>query len=150
MGFHRWTHIYNKKYRGFHPRGYLFLLVITRYKFSCSTNSGTPLNFVQRYSTHSSTTKDGVLWHHALIPMNAMSQCICNALGHCISNPCLICNECHMANKSCIMDNYIENIQFPNISSNCNILKHIYQQEQPSVFDECPKHSCHTRVFTSF
>ena len=44
------------------------------------------------------------------IPMNAISQCLCNALCHCISIPCLICNECHMDNKSHIMDNYIKNI----------------------------------------
>ena len=67
-GFHRWTHMYNQKYHDFHPGGggggggggYLSLLGTIRHKFSCSGNSGTPLNFVQRYSTHSSTTKDGV------------------------------------------------------------------------------------------
>ena len=48
MGFHRWTHMYNKKYQVFHPRGYLSLLATTRHKFSCFVNSGTPLNFVQR------------------------------------------------------------------------------------------------------
>ena len=47
-GFHLWTHMYNKKYQVFHPRGYLSLLATTRHKFSCSTNSGTSLNFVQR------------------------------------------------------------------------------------------------------
>ena len=61
-GFHRWTHIYNQKYRVFHPMGYLSLLATTcpRYKFSCFAYSGTPLNFVQQYTTHLSTTKDGV------------------------------------------------------------------------------------------
>ena len=59
-GFHCWTHMYNQKYWGFHPWGYLSLLVTTRHKFSCSANRGTLLNFVQRYTTHSSTTKDGV------------------------------------------------------------------------------------------
>ena len=46
-GFQRWIHMYNQKYRVFHPRGYLSLLATTRHKFSCSTNNGTPLNFVQ-------------------------------------------------------------------------------------------------------
>ena len=46
--FHRWTHVYNQKYQIFHLRGYLSLLTITRHIFSCSLNSGTPLNFVQR------------------------------------------------------------------------------------------------------
>ena len=55
-GFHCWTHMYNTKYQGFHPREYLSLLATTRHEFSCSTNSGTPLNFVQRYSAHSSNT----------------------------------------------------------------------------------------------
>ena len=45
---------------GLSPEGYLSLLATTRHKFSCSANSGTPLNFVQRYLTHSSTTKYGV------------------------------------------------------------------------------------------
>ena len=44
--FHCWTHMYNKKYRVFHLRGYLSLLATTRHKFSCSANSGTLLNFV--------------------------------------------------------------------------------------------------------
>ena len=39
--------MYNQKYRVFHPRGYLSILATTGHKFSCSTNSGTPLNFVQ-------------------------------------------------------------------------------------------------------
>ena len=43
-------HMYNQKYQGFHPMGYLSLLATTRQKFSCSANSGTPLNFVQLYS----------------------------------------------------------------------------------------------------
>ena len=42
------THMYNQKYRVFHPMGYLSLLATTRHNFSCSTNSGTSLNFVQR------------------------------------------------------------------------------------------------------
>ena len=47
-GFHRLTHMYNQKYRVFHPRGYLSLLATTRHKLSCSENGGTPLNFIQR------------------------------------------------------------------------------------------------------
>ena len=47
-GFHRWTHMYNQKYRVFHPRKYLSLLATTRHKFSCFANNGTPLNLVQR------------------------------------------------------------------------------------------------------
>ena len=47
MGFHRWTHMYNQKYRVFHPRGYLSLFATTRHKFSWHGNSGTPLNSVQ-------------------------------------------------------------------------------------------------------
>ena len=46
-GIHCWTHMYNQKYRGFHPRGCLSLLATTRHKFSCSANSETLLNFVQ-------------------------------------------------------------------------------------------------------
>ena len=46
-GFHRWTHMYNQKYQGFHLRGYLSLFATTRHKFSCSANSGTSMNFVQ-------------------------------------------------------------------------------------------------------
>ena len=54
-GFHHCTHMYNKKYRVFRPRGYLSLVATTRHKFSCSTNSGTSLNFVQRIEpTHQS------------------------------------------------------------------------------------------------
>ena len=41
--FYHWTHMYNQKYWGFHPRGYLSLFATTRHKFSCSANSGTPL-----------------------------------------------------------------------------------------------------------
>ena len=59
--FHRWTQMYNQKYRGFHSMGYyLSLFATTQHKFSCFTNSRTPLKFVQRYSAHSSTTKDGI------------------------------------------------------------------------------------------
>ena len=35
-GFHRWTHMYNQIYRGFHWRGYLSLFAITRHIFSFS------------------------------------------------------------------------------------------------------------------
>ena len=47
-GFHHLIHMYNKKYQVFHLRGYISLLVITRHIFSCSVNSETPLNFIQR------------------------------------------------------------------------------------------------------
>ena len=49
MDFHHWTHTYNKKYKGFHPRGYLFLLTITRHIFSFSCIQ--PCNPVERYPT---------------------------------------------------------------------------------------------------
>ena len=45
-GFHRLTHMYKKKYQVFHLKEYLSLLAITQHIFSCSENSGTPLNFV--------------------------------------------------------------------------------------------------------
>ena len=77
-GFHRWTHMYNQKYRGFHSRGYLSLLATTRHKFSCSMNSGTSLNSVQRIEpTHQPPRMvcDGTMHLH---PFYAMSPCICN------------------------------------------------------------------------
>ena len=52
--------MYNQTYQAFHMRGYLSLLAFTRHKFSCFANSGTPLNFVQRYQPTHQNTKYGV------------------------------------------------------------------------------------------
>ena len=80
-----------------------------------------------KYRAHSSTIEDGVQWHHAFTRMNMMPQCICNALCHCMSIPCHICNTCHMDNLSCIMNSYIKAYNFQTIHLNVYILEFIYQ-----------------------
>ena len=79
-GFHHWTHMYNQKYRSFHPMGYLSLLATTRHKFLCSTDSGTSLNFIQRIEpTHQPPRMvcDGTISYSASsgTPLNDV-QCI--------------------------------------------------------------------------
>ena len=65
-----------------------------------------------------------------------MPQCICNALCHCMSLPCHICNACHLDNLSCIMNGYIKSILLSNSSSQCQCIRvHIStfnQQLSPS------------------
>ena len=134
-GFHCWTHMYNKKYRGFHPRGYLSLLSITRHIFSFSCIQ--PCDPVGRYPTvlsPSNQTSNVVLiiTMHSH-PFHAMSLYICNAMCHFMPITCHIYDECYMDNSNyayhpCIMDNYINQDQISKRSHiSCQyICTHIY------------------------
>ena len=87
MGFHRWTHMYNKKYRVFHPRGYLSLLATTRHKFSLSANNGTPLNFVQ------------------------LIEPLINHQGWCVMKPCTYTHEYDASvHMQCIMPLHVNSL----------------------------------------
>ena len=96
--FHSWTHMYNQKYRGFHPMGYLSLLAITQHIFSFSRIQ--PCDPVGRCLTLPSPpnqTPNAVLiitMHshpcHAIFPyINAM-RCAMHVMS------CHMHNECYM------------------------------------------------------
>ena len=112
--FHRWTHMYKKKYRGFHPRGYLSLLAITRHIFSFSFIQ--PCDPVGRCPTVPSPPNQTpnivlIITMHSH-SFNAISPCICNAMRHCILyHATCIMNVTWIMLKPytspCIMDNYI-------------------------------------------
>ena len=106
--FHCWTHMYNQKYRDFHPRGYLSLLATTRHKFSYSQQ-----------------------WNSAELCSMVLSPLI-DHQGWYLMTPCTYTHECvvsvHYAttyqfhvsyvmnaiwtNNSWIMDNYVEAYNF--------------------------------------
>ena len=105
-GFHRWTHMYNKKYRGFHPKGYLSLLSISRHIFSFSCIQ--PCDPVGRCPTVPSPpdqTPNVVL----IITMHSHPF---HAMCHFMPIRCHIYDELYMDDSThsyhpCIMDNYI-------------------------------------------
>ena len=138
IGFYRWTHMYNKKYRGFHPTGYLSLLAITRHIFSssciqlcdavgcCPTVSSPPNqtpNAMLSITMHSH-------------PFHAMFLYICNAMCHFMPIPCHIYDECYMDNSTpayhpCIWTIISINIKFPNDHTfHVNIFAYTYQHQQ--------------------
>ena len=79
-------HMYNQKYRGFHPRGYLSLLAITRHIFSFSfIQSCDPIGrCLTVLSPPNQTPKLVLIITMHSHPFNAMSSCICNAMCHCM------------------------------------------------------------------
>ena len=100
-GFHCWTHMYNKKYRGFHPRGCLSLLAITReiFSFPCIQSC----DFVGRrpnVPSPPSNTKHSVDHNYALTPIQ------CDVPVHMQCNAPLHVILCHMYDE-CYMDNII-------------------------------------------
>ena len=133
-GFHYWIHMYNKKYLGFHPRGYLSLLAIIRhiFLFSC-IQSCDPVGRCPNVPSPPNQTPNAVLiiTMHSH-PFHAMSPRICNAMCHFIPIPCHIYDECYMDNYSCIMDNYINQHKISKRSHiSCQyICTHIYQHQQ--------------------
>ena len=114
MGFHRWTHMYNKKYRRFHQRGvsipacyyptHIFIFMYTTVQ-PCWTLSH------RTEPTQLNTNVVLIITMHSH-PFHAMSPCICNAMCHFMPIPCHIYDECYMDNSThayhpCIMENYI-------------------------------------------
>ena len=73
---------------------------LTHFHFHVS-NYATLLDFVQRYRVHQSITKHNVDSYHALTPMSCnVPMHKCNAMRHCMSIPCHICDECYMDNTN--------------------------------------------------
>ena len=71
MGFHRWIHMYKKKYWVFHSRGYLSLLAFIRHIFSFTCMQ--PCDFVRCRPiilSPPSNTKRSVDPYHALTPIS--------------------------------------------------------------------------------
>ena len=102
-GFHRWTQMYNQKYRGFYSRGYLSLLAITRHIFSLSCiQLCNPVGHCPIIPSPPSQTPNVVLiiTMHSH-PFHAMSPCICNTMCHFMPIPCHIYYECYMNNSTC-------------------------------------------------
>ena len=135
-GFHRLTHMYNQKYRGFHLRRYISLLVITRHIFSFSfIQPRDPVgNCPTVLSTPNQTPNAVLIITMHSHPFNAMSSCICNAIRHCmLYHATCIMNAAWTMLKSytslCTMDNYINQNKISKRSHiSCQyICTHIYQ-----------------------
>ena len=138
-GFHRWTHMYNQKYRVFHLKGYLSLLVFTRhiFSFSCIQPCATLLDIVPQYRVHHQTPNAVLIHTMHSHSFHAMSLCICNAMCHCMPIPCHMYDKCYMDNSThayhpCIMDNYINQHKISKRSQiSCQyICTHMYQNQQ--------------------
>ena len=131
--------MYNQKYRGFHPRGYLSLLGITRHIFSFSfIQLCDPVRHCPTVSSPPNQTSNTVLittmHSHSF---NAMSPCICNAMHHCMLYHvrCIMNATWTMLKpytSPCTMDNYINQHQISKRSHiSCKyICTHIYQHQQ--------------------
>ena len=94
-GFHRWKHMYNQKYRVFHLRGGIYpclLLLDTSFLYHFIQ----PCDSVGLHPTYRAHPSNHQVWCLTTImhshPCNAMSSCICNAMCHCMSFSCPICN----------------------------------------------------------
>ena len=130
--FHCLTHMYNQKYRGFHPKGiYPYLLLPGTYFHFHVYNQATLLDAVPPYRN---TVLIITMHSHSF---HAMSPCICNAMCHFMPIPCHIYDECYMDNSThayhpCIMDNYINQHKISKRSHiSCQyICTHIYQHQQ--------------------
>ena len=116
-GLHRWTHIYNQKYRVFHPREYLTLLATTQHKFSCSTNSRTPLNFVQRIILINHQGWCVMAPFHTLrtekLRLNSfnVSSPLNSHQGWCVMTPCTYTYECVASmHMQCIMPLHVNSL----------------------------------------
>ena len=87
-GFHRWTHMYNQKYR-FHPRGYLSLLATTRHKFFHVIR---PCDSVR----HRPTVLNPPIKHQVRCLIISMHSHLFNAMSPCICNVCAIAYLYHV------------------------------------------------------
>ena len=139
MGSHRWIHMYDKKYRGFHSRGYLYLLAITQHIFlflfiqSCDPVGCCPI--VPSTPNQTLNTVLIIIMHSHLF--NVMSSCICNAMRHCmLYHVTCIMNATwtmlKLYTSPCTMDNYINHHKICKRSHiSCQyICTHIYQHQQ--------------------
>ena len=130
--------MYNQKYRGFHPKGYLSLLTITQHIFSFSCIQCNPVGRCPTLLSPPNQTPNTMLiiTMHSH-PFHAMSPCICNAICHFMLIPSHIYDEFYMDNSThayhpCIMDNYINQHKISKRSHiSCQyICTHIYQHQQ--------------------
>ena len=136
IGFHLWTHMYNQKYRGFHPMGVSILACYYRHIFSFSfIQLCNPIGRCPTIPSPPNQTPNAVL----IITMhshtfNATSPCICNAMCHCmLYHVTCIMNVTGIMLKHYTspytMDNYINQHKiFKRSHISCQyICTHIYQ-----------------------